>query len=178
MMFMFMPCVCTQLRSLAQTRDWVNSCISTTGSHYACPRWNDWRFWIERVQELLLSSVFLWLGVLVGMICQKVSNSMRFHIQTSGWEVRFGKFKDQSINCWIFSILFLYKKILDSNRTEGQRIDRSVKLRPIYMVSGSRDDPPPETTLRSVYMKFNICWPSFGQVTYLTKCRMTGEKWL
>ena len=118
------------------------------------------------------------MGVLVCMICQKVSNSMRFQMQTSGWDIRFGKFKDQSINCWSFSILFLYKKILDSNRTEGQRIDRSVKLRRIYMVSGTRDDPPPETTLRSVYMKFNICWPSFGQVTYLTKCRMTGEKWL
>ena len=36
---------------------------------------------------------------IVCMICQKVSNSMRFQMQTSGWEVRFGKFKDQSINC-------------------------------------------------------------------------------
>ena len=30
-------------------------------------------------------------------------------------------------------------------------------LSPIYMVSGTRDNPPPETTLRSVYVKFNIC---------------------
>ena len=30
-------------------------------------------------------------------------------------------------------------------------------LSPIYMVSATRDNPPPETTLQSVYMKFNIC---------------------
>ena len=34
---------------------------------------------------------------------------------------------------------------------------RSGLLSPIYMVSGTRDNPPPETTLRSVYVKFNIC---------------------
>lgn len=33
----------------------------------------------------------------------------------------------------------------------------------------------PETTLRNVYMKFSICWPSFGQVTYLTIWRTTGK---
>ena len=54
---------------------------------------------------------------------------------------------------------------------------RSGLLSPIYMVSGTRDNPPPETTLQSVYMKFNICWPSFGQVTYLTKGRTTGRKY-
>ena len=30
-------------------------------------------------------------------------------------------------------------------------------LGPIYMVSGTRDNPLPETTLQSVYMKFNVC---------------------
>ena len=65
---------------------------------------------------------------LVCMICQNVSKSMRFQKKTKGWEIRFGKLKDQSINCWGLSILFLHKKILDSNRTEGRRIDRSVKL--------------------------------------------------
>ena len=34
---------------------------------------------------------------------------------------------------------------------------RSGLLSPIYMVSGTRDNPLPETTLRSVYVKFNIC---------------------
>ena len=65
---------------------------------------------------------------LVWMICQNVLKSMRFQKKTKGWEIKFGKLKDQSMNSWSFSILFLYKKILDSNRTEGRRIDRSVKL--------------------------------------------------
>lgn len=30
-------------------------------------------------------------------------------------------------------------------------------LGPIYKVSGTRDNPSPETTLRSVYRKFDIC---------------------
>ena len=34
---------------------------------------------------------------------------------------------------------------------------RSGLLSPIYMVSGTRDNPPPETTLGRVYVKFNIC---------------------
>ena len=34
---------------------------------------------------------------------------------------------------------------------------RSGLLSPIYMVSGTRDNPSSETTLRSVYVKFNIC---------------------
>ena len=50
-------------------------------------------------------------------------------------------------------------------------------LSPIYMVWGTRDNPPPKTTLPRVYVKFNICWPSFGQVTYLTKGRTTGRKY-
>ena len=54
---------------------------------------------------------------------------------------------------------------------------RSGLLSPIYMVSGTRDNPPPETTLGRVYVKFNICWPSFSQVTYLTKGRTTGRKY-
>ena len=29
-------------------------------------------------------------------------------------------------------------------------------LSPIYMVSGTRDDPPPKTTLPRVHVKFNI----------------------
>ena len=53
---------------------------------------------------------------------------------------------------------------------------RSGLLGPIYMVSGTRDNPLPETTLQSVYMKFNVCWPSFGQVTYLTKWWTAGKK--
>ena len=54
---------------------------------------------------------------------------------------------------------------------------RSGLLSPIYMVSGTRDNPPPETTLGRVYVKFNICWPSFSQVTYLTEGRTTGRKY-
>ena len=50
-------------------------------------------------------------------------------------------------------------------------------LGPIYMVSGTRDNPLHETTLRRVYVKFSIRWPSFGQVTYLTKGRTTGRKY-
>ena len=49
-------------------------------------------------------------------------------------------------------------------------------LGPIYMVSDTRDNPSPKATLRSVYKKFNIFWPSFSQVTYLTKWRTTGKK--
>ena len=49
-------------------------------------------------------------------------------------------------------------------------------LSPIYMVSGTRDNPPRKRTLRSVFINFNICWPLFGQVTYLTKWQTTGEK--
>ena len=30
-------------------------------------------------------------------------------------------------------------------------------LSPRYMVSGTRDNPPPKTTLPRVYVKFNIC---------------------
>ena len=44
---------------------------------------------------------------------------------------------------------------------------RSGLLSPIYMVSGTRDNPPPETTLGRVYVKFNI----------LTKGRTTGRKY-